>query len=133
MSACTISFLAMLVATCLAFPKTSTLAGIMRSSSPEPTALETLLLEFVNRSCVDPAADGLRIAPPDVEKGSDIPASVDLAMFRHEMIKIKPTHPLVFNLELLEAARRHSHYQDIHGQGHKEESGQPGFFGEDTG
>jgi hypothetical protein len=43
------------------------------------------------------------------------------------MKALKPKPPLVFNLELLLAARRHSHYQILNGMTHVEEAGKPGF------
>ena len=38
--------------------------GAYKADSPEPTALETLTLEYLNRCRSDPAEDGLRCARP---------------------------------------------------------------------
>lgn len=96
--------------------------------SPEPTADETMILELINRFRADPAGEATRIAP---EGGatSGIPANVDLAMFRREMQALKSAPPLVMNLALLAAARKHSQYMILHGLGHDEDAAKPGFTG----
>ena len=98
-------------------------------ASPEPTPEETMILELINRFRADPAAEATRIAPASGPATSGIPGSVDLAMFRREMQALAPTPPLVMNLALLAAARKHSQYMILHGLGHDEDPGKPGFTG----
>lgn len=102
--------------------------GVYVAPDPEPTPEETLILEYINRGRGDPPAEGARMAPP----GKKI-RGVDLDMFRKEMNQIKPSAPLVFNLDLLKAARRHAHYQILNGQGHDESPQKKGFTGENPG
>ncbi len=45
------------------------------------------------------------------------------------MAAIRPSAPLVFDLRLLDAARKHSHYMTLHGLGHDEDPAKPGFTG----
>lgn len=103
--------------------------NVYQAPSPEPTAEETLILEFINRCRADPKADADRIAPVGSEPRIPSRAAVDFAMFRAEMAAIKPAPPLVFDLRLLEAARKHSHYMTLHGLGHDEDPAKPGFTG----
>lgn len=103
--------------------------GVYQAPSPEPTAEETLMLRFINRCRADPPAEGLRLAPPGAEPVLRASEPVDLAMFRAEMAKIPPAPPLVFDLRLLESARKHAHYMILHGLGHDEAPGQSGFTG----
>jgi hypothetical protein len=98
--------------------------GVYQAPDPEPTAEETLILEFINRCRANPPADALRIAPLEKKGGS-----VDYGMFREEMAKFSPVQPLVFHLDILKAARWHSHYQILNGQTHVQEKGKPGFCG----
>jgi hypothetical protein len=102
---------------------------VYQAPSPEPTPEETLILEFINRCRADPNADALRIAPPGAEPRIPSSTAVDFAMFRTEMAAIKAQPPLVFDLRLLDAARKHSHYMVLHGLGHDEDPGKPGFTG----
>ena len=100
-----------------------------RAPSPEPTPEETLILELINRCRADPPGEGLRIAP--LGAAPHLPAStvIDGQMFREEMSKIPPVPPLVFDLHLLDAARKHAYYMILHGLTHTEQPGQPGFTG----
>ena len=102
--------------------------GIYVADDPEPTPEETLILEYINRARANPPAEGARIVPP----GKKI-AGVDVKMFRQEMDRIRPSPPLVFNLDLLKAARRHAYYQILNGQGHDETPGKKGFTGKNPG
>lgn len=102
--------------------------GVYVAPDPEPTPEETLILEYINRGRGDPKADAARMAPP----GKKI-RGVDLDMFRKEMSEIKPSSPLVFNLDLLKVARRHAHYQILNGQGHDESPQKKGFTGKNPG
>ncbi len=108
-------------------------AAVYEAPSPEPTPEETLMLEHMNRLRADPVADMERIAPD----GGPAPglrwAKVDWDMFRSEMRELKTAPPLVFNLDLLEAARKHSHYMILNELTHVEEPGKSGFTGRSFG
>jgi len=103
--------------------------GVYEAPDREPTPAETLMLEYLNRFRADPSAEADRIAPAGKSGGG-----VDWKMFRDEMKALKPAQPLVFNLELLDAARKHSHYMILNGLTHVEEPEKTGFvagsFGE---
>ena len=111
------------------------LAMILTCASPsstwgiEPTAEETLMVEYLNRFRADPAADALRIAP---ENGPPpLRRVVDYNMFRREVTALKPAAPLVINLHLLKAARSHSRYLLLNNTiGHDQEPSLPGFTGQ---
>jgi hypothetical protein len=90
----------------------------------EPTPEETQILEFMNRFRADPHKEADLIAPPSRKD-----LGVDWKMFRDEMKKLSPMPPLVFNLELLESARKHSYYMVHNGLGHDEVPGRKGFSG----
>lgn len=110
----------------LAFPQAA--ADVYRAPDREPTPEETLILEYMNRFRADPSAEADLIAPPDRKD-----MGVDWKMFRDEMKALKPAPPLVFNLELLDSARKHSYYMIHNGLGHVEEAGKRGFTGEGFG
>jgi hypothetical protein len=98
----------------------------------EPTAEEVQLLALHNRFRADPAGEAERIAPgaaglPDLARHI-FASKVDWALFHQEMKAIAPMPPLVFNLQLQDAARRHSAYMVPNGLGHDEVVGKPGFF-----
>ncbi|MBA3846522.1 MAG: hypothetical protein H0X45_07750 [Planctomycetes bacterium] len=107
-------------------------AEVYQAPSPEPTPDEVLILEYINRFRADPAADALRIAPPGGQVDG-VYGDVDFDMFRREMQALTPSPPLVFNLQLLDAARKHSWYMVHNGLGHSEEAGKTGFVGVDPG
>ncbi|HYE05735.1 MAG TPA: CAP domain-containing protein [Planctomycetota bacterium] len=107
-------------------------AEVYQAPSPEPTPDEVLILEYMNRFRADPAADALRIAPPGGQVDG-VYGDVDFDMFRREMQALTPSPPLVFNLQLLDAARKHSWYMVHNGLGHSEEAGKTGFVGVDPG
>jgi hypothetical protein len=50
-------------------------------------------------------------------------------MFHDEMKQLKPMPPMVMNLDLLDAARKHSYYMILNGLTHDEVPGKPGFYG----
>lgn len=54
---------------------------------------------------------------------------VDMEMFVSECKALKPSPPLVFALELQESARNHSHYMNLNGQTHYEDSTKRGYTG----
>ena len=101
--------------------------------SPEPTPEETLILEFINRCRADPKAEALRMAPAGTAPRLPSSTAIDFDMFRDEMAKIPPAQPLVFDLRLLDAARKHSWYMIAHGLGHDEDPGKPRFTGKSPG
>lgn len=90
----------------------------------EPTPAETQILEYMNRFRANPSAEAELIAPPDRKD-----MGVDWKMFRDEMKALKPAPPLVFSLDLLDAARKHSYYMIHNGLGHVEQAGKTGFTG----
>ncbi len=98
--------------------------GVYRAPDREPTPEETLILELMNRFRADPSAEADLIAPPGKKGGG-----VDWEMFRKEMKSLKSMPPLALNLELLDAARKHSHYMILNGLTHMEQPGKPGFTG----
>src|SRR6185436_10265702 len=80
--------------------------GAYKAPSPDPSPVETLMLEYINRCRANPAEDGPRCAADKA-----VPSSVDLKMFVREMAEGKSAPPVVFDLKLLKAARWHCHYQ----------------------
>ncbi len=102
--------------------------GVYVAPDPEPPPKETLILGYINRGRGDPKAEAARIAS-DGRKYT----GVDMKMFRKEMDQIKPSSPLVFNLDLLKVARQHAHYQILNGQEHEEIPGKKGFTGTNPG
>lgn len=107
------------------------LAGeVYEAPDPEPTAEETQILEYMNRFRAEPGVDGERMAPGGSMKVAGyLGNGVDWDMFKTECKALKAAPPLVFNLELLNAARKHSHYMILHGLGHDEDATKPGFTG----
>ena len=101
--------------------------GPYQAPDREPTPEETLVLELLNRFRANPTAEAQLLLP---EKKT---GSVDWAMFVDEMKQLKPAPPLVFNLDLLDSARKHSYYMTINGLGHVEEAGKAGFTGVNPG
>ncbi len=104
-------------------------AAVYEAPSPEPSPEETLMLEYMNRLRADPVAEMARIAPEGGSAGGFGWAKIDWAMFRSEMKELRAAPPLVFNLDLLEAARKHSHYMILNNLTHVEVPGKPGFTG----
>ena len=90
----------------------------------EPTPIETEMLELINRLRANPQEESKLMA-----KSGFAPGHVDLQMFLKEMESEKAAQPLVFNLKLIDAARKHTKYQLSHGQGHVQEEGKSGFTG----
>jgi hypothetical protein len=90
----------------------------------EPTPVETQILELMNRLRAKPHAEADLIPPKE---------GVDWKMFREEMMALSPAPPLVFNLDLLDAARHHSHYMTLNGQSHDEDPAKAGFTGVNGG
>ena len=120
---------------CFALLSASSLCGaenVYKPASPEPTPEETLILELLNRFRANPQAELEWIAPKG-GKPRQSWGGVDWEMFRKEMSALKAAPPLVFNLQILDAARKHSHYMVLNGMTHVEEAGKPGFQGASFG
>ena len=95
----------------------------------EPSPEETLILELINRFRADPKAEAARIAPAGAATATYSGKGVDWKMFVDEMSQLKAAPPLVFNLDLLDAARKHSHYMILNELTHVEDPVKPGFYG----
>lgn len=104
-------------------------AEVYRAPDPTPTPEEVLLLELINRFRANPSAEADFIAPKSGEAPVRIPPDVDLEMFRRETKALRPSPPLVFNLRVLDAARKHSFYMIKNGMTHNEQQGREGFTG----
>ena len=104
------------------------ITSLFAASEHEPTAEETLMLEFINRFRADPGADADLIL-----KNTRFPPAVDKKMFEKEMKSLKPSPPLVFNLNLMASSRNHARYMIPNGQGHTEEPGKEHFTGKTLG
>jgi hypothetical protein len=93
------------------------------------------MLEYVNRGRMDPVGEGERVArAAENPRWAWWAKQVDWARYREEMSRLAPVPPLVFDLALLKAARRHSHYlllnmKEGDPSGHDETPGLPGFTG----
>jgi hypothetical protein len=101
-----------------------------QAPSPEPTPQETVILELINRFRADPVGEADRLM---AQKNDWVFGGVDAEMFRAEMKALKPAQPLVFNLRLLDAARKHSHYMILNELGHVEDPAKGGFTGKTVG
>ena len=99
----------------------------------EPTSEETLILELINRFRADPKVEAARIAPAGAATATYSGKGVDWKMFVDEMSELKSAPPLVFNLDLLDAARKHSHYMILNELTHVEAPDKPGFVGASFG
>ena len=102
--------------------------GPYEAPDREPTPEETLIVELMNRFRANPSAEADLIAPPGKSGGG-----VDWKMFRDEMKALKAMPPVVFNLDLLDAARKHSYYMMHNGLTHDEVAGKVGFYGASPG
>ncbi len=102
--------------------------GPYEAPDREPTPEETLIVELMNRFRANPSAEADLIAPPGKSGGG-----VDWKMFRDEMKALKPMPPVVFNLDLLDASRKHSYYMIHNGLTHDEVAGKVGFYGASPG
>jgi hypothetical protein len=119
------AFAAFLLAGILALPLPAQQSkGPYEPPDREPSPEETLILEYMNRFRADPSAEADIIAPAGKTGGN-----VDWKMFREEMKALKPMPPMVFHLDLLDAARKHSYYMILNGLTHVEVPGKTGFYG----
>lgn len=109
-------------------------AEVYKASDREPSNDETLILELMNRFRADPKAEAARIAPGGDKNAGYRGNGVDWDMFKEEMSKLSSAPPLVFSLELLDSARKHSHYMILNELTHVEDPAKLGFvaagFGE---
>lgn len=109
-------------------------AAVYQAPSAEPTPEETQILEYMNRFRANPSAEADKIlAFIKSGKAGWVARGVDLAMFENEMKALKPSPPLVLNLKLLDAARKHSYYMIHNGLTHVETAGKEGFVAADFG
>jgi hypothetical protein len=124
------AFAALLLSGVLALPLPAqqSKTGPYEPPDREPTPEETLIVELMNRFRADPSAEADLIAPPSRTGGG-----IDWKMFRDEMKALKPMPPVVFNLDLLDAARKHSYYMIHNGLTHDEVAGKVGFYGAGPG
>jgi len=93
-----------------------------------PTPEEVEALEYLNRLRADPLGEALLIESLNPRE-MDVPEYVDLSLFFEELRVAEPVPPLVFDASLIEAARAHSRYMSLHGQGHDEEPGLEHYTG----
>lgn len=100
---------------------------VYHAPSPEPTAEETLILELMNRFRANPKAESEYIVKT-FGHGDKI-FGAQAKMFLDECAMLKSMPPVVFNLQLLDAARKHAYYMVHNGLGHMEEVGKRGFTG----
>jgi uncharacterized protein YkwD len=124
--------IAMAVPTLLlvAFSRPQDSGRVYQAPDPEPTPEETLALEHMNAMRANPAPFAERIAAYAKTDSTGQWNLVDWKMFMDEIRALKPAPPLVFNLDLLDAARKHSHYITLNDQlGHDETPSKPGFTG----
>lgn len=99
-----------------------TLLAVSNASASEgPTPEEVLILEYMNRFRADPTVDADRI----LEKG--VRANLDRDKFRREVVELPPVAPLVFNMNLVEACRKHSQYMIYNQMTHVQQEGKQGF------
>lgn len=102
------------------------LPGEVRTAGPSPEEAEAL--EYLNRLRADPLGEALLIESLNARE-MDLPEYVDLSLFFEELRVAEPVPPLVFDPALIEAARAHSRYMSLHGQGHDEEPGLEHYTG----
>ena len=101
--------------------------AVYQAPNPEPTPAETLIVELLNRFRADPAAEA-KLIVATFGKGDRV-FGAEAKMFLDECTALKAMPPVVFNLQLLDAARKHSYYMIHNGLGHTEEAGKVGFTG----
>jgi len=105
-------------------------AAVFIAPDDTPTADEVAILEYLNRFRADPGAEAARILADE-----HLPVffwrGVDKALFKAEMAALPKVPPVVFDLDALRAARRHSYYMVHNGLGHGEVPGKEGFSGAD--
>ena len=90
----------------------------------EPTAMETEMLELINRLRANPQAEAKLMISSGIA-----PGHVNLQMFKKEMDGESPAPPLVFNTKLIDAARKHTKYQLANGQTHVQDPKKSHFTG----
>ncbi len=99
---------------------------------PEPTADETLGLEWVNRFRADPAGEGALLMEREFPREAF--AGFDREMYLAEIAELEPAPPVFFHTRLIAAARNHANYTVLNSAnkeyGHREIDGHAGFTGE---
>ncbi|HYG76712.1 MAG TPA: CAP domain-containing protein [Planctomycetota bacterium] len=111
-------------------------ADVYQAADREPSAEEVLILEYMNRFRADPVAEADRLAPGGEKIAAarmSVPGNIDWEMFKKEVKALKSAPPLVMNLNLLDAARKHSHYMILNELTHVEDPSKPGFTAKDPG
>ena len=101
--------------------------GAYKADSPEPTPLETLMLEYINRCRANPAEDAVALLP----RARGCPPAWTSTCSSGRCVA-KPAPPLVFDLALLKAARWHSYYQVCNEAGARGGAGEAGVHGPDS-
>jgi len=108
------------------------LAAILAAVDGPPTAEEVECLHLLNRFRADPAGEGRRLAWGGSLGYPGSPAGIDLKLCRAELAALRPVPPLVMDLRLLDAARRHADWLIAnHATGHNQTPGTPAFSGSD--
>ncbi|HLX60720.1 MAG TPA: CAP domain-containing protein [Planctomycetota bacterium] len=120
---------ALILSGALMFPLTLRASDVYVPPDREPSPEETLILELMNRFRADPKAEALRIAPAGAATMTYSGKGVDWKMFVEEMNELKAAPPLVFNLELLDASRKHAYYMIQNELTHVEDPNKPAFYG----
>lgn len=99
--------------------------GPVQYSIGEPTDDEQFYLELLNRTRMNPTAEGVRLA--NTQDADTLGAykffQVDLTKFQADLAALPPLPPLAFEPRLTQAARGHSQWMFDHGlQAHNETS-----------
>lgn len=91
-----------------------------------PSDEETYMLELINLLRAKPVEEA-----KSMMKTGQIPDFVDQELFLKELKKYTKYQPLFFDRRMIEAARLHTSYQIVHGQGHFQTQGTKEFTGAD--
>jgi len=105
-------------------------ADVYQAPDREPNSDEVLILEYMNRFRADPSSEADRLAPGGEKIANarmSVPGNIDWDMFKKEMKALKAAQPLVMNVNLLDAARKHSHYMILNELTHVEDPAKGGF------
>lgn len=99
-------------------------------SQAGPSPAETELLWRLNRFRADPAGSAEEVLRGARLGFAGAPPTIDLAILRDELAALRPAPPVILDLRLLDAARRHAAWLVAHGrEGHAQEPGSEGFTG----
>lgn len=102
-------------------------AGTVQYSIGDPTDEEQFYLELLNRTRMNPAAEGLRLADTNHLDANTLAAyaffHVDLVQMQSDLAALPPLPPLAMESRLTQAARGHTQWMLANGiQGHEETS-----------